>query len=204
MTISKRLFDIALALIGIVFLFPVGLAVALAIRLRDGAPVFFVSERMKSPTDSFSLIKFRTMRMSAADRGVSGGDKMMRITPMGRVLRRWRLDELPQLWNILRGDMSFVGPRPPLRDYVERFPDLYAQVLVARPGLTGLATVVFRHHEEKLLAPCQSAQETDAVYARRCVPRKARLDMMYHKHRSFCFDARLLFATVAPKRVSVH
>ena len=97
----------------------------------------------------------------------------------GRFLRRSRLDEVPQLWNVLKGDMSFVGPRPPLRLYVERFPELYAKVLQSRPGVTGLATLVFHRHEEKLLAACRSAAETDAVYARRCVPRKARIDLIY-------------------------
>jgi lipopolysaccharide/colanic/teichoic acid biosynthesis glycosyltransferase len=129
--------------------------------------------------------------------GVSGGDKTSRITPTGRFLRRCRLDEVPQLWNVLKGDMSFVGPRPPLRLYVERFPRLYAQVLQNRPGITGLATLVFHRHEEKMLARCRDAAETDAVYARRCVPRKARIDLIYQRRRNVWMDFRLMVQTVA-------
>jgi lipopolysaccharide/colanic/teichoic acid biosynthesis glycosyltransferase len=106
------------------------------------------------------------------------------------------LDEIPQLWNILRGDMSFVGPRPPLRSYVERAPALYAAVLRSRPGLTGLATLHFRRHEERLLARCFTPQETDSVYARRCVPRKARLDLIYQRRPNLCADVAILWKTV--------
>ncbi|GAA3859965.1 sugar transferase [Celeribacter arenosi] len=196
MTLSKRLFDIALSLLLMVLLSPVIACIGVLIWLRDGSPVFYVSERMKTDKIAFSLIKFRTMSHATSDSGVSGGDKSGRITRTGRFLRRTRLDELPQLWNILRGDMSFVGPRPPLRTYVERFPDLYADVLKCRPGVTGLATLIFHRHEEMLLAPCKDAETTDEVYARRCVPRKARLDMIYAARRSFCFDLFLVFQTV--------
>ena len=93
--------------------------------------------------------------------------------------------------------MSFVGPRPPLRLYVERFPDLYAQVLQNRPGITGLATLVFHRHEEALLAQCTSAAQTDAVYARRCVPRKAKIDLIYQRRRTVWMDLGLMARTLA-------
>ncbi|SLN21153.1 UDP-glucose:undecaprenyl-phosphate glucose-1-phosphate transferase [Roseivivax jejudonensis] len=203
MTPAKRVFDVAGALaIGLV-LSPLILGLALVILVRDGRPVLYRAERMRTPDDGFLLWKFRTMRVAANDSGVSGGDKKARITSTGRFLRRTRLDELPQLWNILRGDISFVGPRPPLRRYVERFPDLYARVLRARPGVTGLATLAFHRTEERLLAACNTAEETEAVYCRRCVPRKARLDMIYARRRSLCFDVKLMFATVF-RRVSLH
>ncbi|MFC7704784.1 sugar transferase [Plastorhodobacter daqingensis] len=197
MTPAKRLFDLIVALGLAVLLAPVIGLIALLILLRDGRPVFHVSERMHSPDRPFRLWKFRTMRVVADDSGVSGGDKAARITPLGRFLRRSRLDELPQLWNILRGDMSFVGPRPPLRAYVDRFPGLYARVLKARPGVTGLATLVYHRHEERLLSRCTSPAETDAVYARACVPRKARLDLLYLENRSLCLDIVLLLRTLA-------
>lgn len=195
MTLAKRLFDIGLALLLGVLLAPVTLALAVLILLRDGAPVFYLSERMRGPDRPFTLVKFRTMTVVETDSGVSGGDKAARVTPIGRFLRKYRADEIPQLWNILRGDMSFVGPRPPLRSYVERFPTLYAQVLQSRPGITGLATLVFHRHEERLLATCASPEETDAVYARRCVPRKAALDLIYRDHQSLCFDLLILWRT---------
>jgi lipopolysaccharide/colanic/teichoic acid biosynthesis glycosyltransferase len=164
---------------------------------RDGRPVFYLSERMKGVDRPFLLWKLRTMAVVATQSGVSGGDKAARITATGRLLRKTRMDEIPQLWNVIRGDMSFVGPRPPLRQYVERFPEIYGPVLQCRPGITGLATLVFHRHEEWLLAACKTPEETDAVYARRCVPRKARLDMIYQHHRSICLDIQLMWRTFA-------
>lgn len=197
MTLSKRLFDIALALVLALLLLVPTLVLSLWLLLRQGRPLLYRSERMKTATTPFRLWKFRTMTAAApGESGVSGGDKAARITPQGRFLRRTRLDEIPQLWNILKGDMSFVGPRPPLRQYVEADPALYARVLHSRPGLTGLATLHFRRHEERLLAACATPAETDAVYARRCVPRKARLDLIYQQNRSTCGDAALILATV--------
>ncbi len=203
MTVSKRVLDICLAALLLVLLSPLILGICLVLLLRDGRPVFYLSERMRSPDRGFRLWKFRTMRPDAGDRGVSGGDKADRISETGKFLRRHRLDELPQLWNILRGDISFVGPRPPLRRYTEMFPELYAEVLRARPGVTGLATLAFHRTEERLLAPCRDADETEGVYCRRCVPRKARLDLIYARRRSLCFDARLMLATVI-RRLPLH
>ncbi len=203
MTLTKRLMDILLALLLGLLLSPLIVAVALLILIRDGRPVFYVAERMKALGQPFALWKFRTMRSAAQDSGVSGGDKAGRITSMGRFLRRTRLDEVPQLWNILRGDISFVGPRPPLRRYVEAFPALYAEVLQSRPGVTGLATLVFHRTEERLLARCTTPEETEAVYIRRCVPAKARLDLIYAQNRNLCFDLKLMVATVF-RRVPLH
>ncbi|MBV7380721.1 sugar transferase [Maritimibacter dapengensis] len=199
MSLPKRLFDLALAVVLSFVLLPVMVALAVAIILFDGFPVFYVSERMKGTGEGFDLVKFRTMRSAISDHGVSGGDKSARITRTGSMLRAARLDEIPQLWNVLRGDMSFVGPRPPLRMYVNRFPGLYAEVLQCRPGITGLASLVFHAHEEKLLADCQSADESDAVYSRRCVPRKARLDLIYQRNQSCCMDIWIMLKTVSKR-----
>ena len=196
MTPSKRLFDILLALALAALLALPTLVLVAWLLLRSGRPILYLSERMSAPDRPFLLWKFRTMTVVAADGGVSGGDKAARITPEGRFLRRFRLDEIPQLWNILKGDMSFVGPRPPLRRYVERFPDLYARVLRSRPGLTGLATLHFHRHEERILAACRTPEETDAAYARRCVPRKAHLDLIYQRNRSTCGDFAIVLDTV--------
>lgn len=196
MSASKRALDIALSLLLMLVLWPVGLVIAVAIKLSDGGPVFYIAERMRGVEQPFMLWKFRTMRGAARNAGVSGGDKAGRITPVGRVLRRTRLDELPQLWNILRGDISFVGPRPPLRRYVELFPALYDEVLNARPGVTGLATLAFHRREEQLLKTCETPEETEAVYVRRCVPVKARIDLIYARERSLCYDVQLMVATV--------
>lgn len=196
MTWSKRILDVFFAGVLLIILAPVILFLIGLILARQGRPIFYVSERMKTPTQSFGLVKFRTMTVVDTDSGVSGGDKAARVTPLGARLRAKRLDEFPQLWNILKGDLSFVGPRPPLREYVERFPDLYRQVLRSRPGVTGLATIRFHRHEERLLARCKTAEETDTTYARTCLPRKARLDMMYQRHRNLCYDFSLVFQTI--------
>lgn len=197
MTPAKRLLDI-LAAAALILLLALPFAVLVLVLLAvEGRPVFYLSERMKTPTQGFTLWKLRTMAPVAVASGVSGGDKANRITPVGRILRRSRLDEIPQLWNILKGDMSFVGPRPPLRQYVDRFPALYAQVLRNRPGITGLASLAYHRHEERLLAACRTPQETDAVYCRRCIPRKARLDLIYQHNRTICLDLRLMVKTLA-------
>ncbi|MFQ6553643.1 sugar transferase [Aestuariibius insulae] len=194
---GKRLFDIALASLLAIMLAPVIISIAIALLTSQGRPVLFRSERMKTPTEGFDLWKFRTMRPAPDDgTGVSGGDKSGRITPLGHILRRTRADELPQLYNILRGDLSIVGPRPPLRAYVERFPDLYARVLQSRPGVTGLATLVFAQHEARLLAAARTPEETDAIYVRRCIPRKARLDLIYAQRQSLLLDLRIIWRTL--------
>lgn len=199
MTFSKRFFDIVVALILSTILVAPIIIIACMIVIIDGKPVLYVSERMKTPTQGFALVKFRTMKTVGADSGVSGGDKLNRITKTGRFLRRTRLDEVPQLWNVLKGDISFVGPRPPLRQIVERFPTLYRSVLKSRPGITGLASVYFHAHEEWLLSRTKTAEETDAIYSRACVPRKARLDLIYARNRSLCMDVSIMLKTVFKK-----
>ncbi len=197
MTWRKRLFDVFFASLLMVILGPVILALTLYVYLKQGRPLFYVAERMKSPDEAFGLIKFRTMTVVDSDQGVSGAHKASRVTPVGAKLRARRLDEFPQLWNILKGDLSFVGPRPPLREYVERFPEIYGPVLKSRPGVTGLATLRFHKHEERVLSRCTSAQQADDVYCRICVPRKAQLDLIYQANQSMCYDFALVFQTIA-------
>ena len=203
MTVQKRAFDLFLVVVMLLWLGPILLMVLIVMAFTTGRPFFYASERMKAPDRPFTLWKLRTMTVNTdAEAGVSGGDKEQRITRFGRFLRKTRADELPQLWNILRGDISFVGPRPPLREYVERFPDLYSKVLKSRPGVTGLASLRYHRTEERLLARCETPQETDAVYAGRCVPRKAAFDMIYQRNQSLCFDLKLIgqtFSRVIPK-----
>ena len=196
MTWRKRAFDLFFASLLVLILGPVIVFLVVYILIKQGRPLFYVSERMKSPTECFDLWKFRTMTVVEQDSGVSGGNKDARITPVGAVLRGKRLDELPQLWNILRGDLSIVGPRPPLPEYVERFPEVYDEVLKSRPGVTGLATIRFHRHEDRLLAACETPEETDAVYCRVCVPRKAKLDMIYQRNQSTCYDFSIVFETI--------
>lgn len=203
MTPLRRALDILYALVLGIVLSPLIVIVAVIILIREGRPIMYKSERMKTAETGFLLWKFRTMRVVDVDSGVSGGDKTARITPIGKVLRRTRLDELPQLWNILRGDISFVGPRPPLRRYVEMYPQLYEKVLIDRPGITGLATLAYHRTEERLLSQTQTPEQTEEIYCRRCVPRKAHLDILYARRRNPCSDFRLMVATVF-RSVSMH
>ena len=196
MTPAKRALDLGLALLLGIALAPLLAALLVVLAVTEGRPLFYVSERMRGPDRAFGLIKLRTMPVGA-DRvgGVTGGDKQQRMSRMHRLLRRTRADEIPQLWNVILGDMSLVGPRPPLRRYVEDYPQLYAAVLQSRPGITGLASLAFHAHEERLLAACTTPEETDAVYRRRCIPAKARLDLIYARHRTLCWDLALIGRT---------
>jgi lipopolysaccharide/colanic/teichoic acid biosynthesis glycosyltransferase len=195
MPLRKRLFDFSLALILLIPL-SVGMGImALLLLISQGRPIFYTARRMRSPTRSFTQFKFRTMTCDEQDFGATGAHKHWRITPMGHFLRRSRIDELPQLFNILIGDMSFVGPRPPLREYVERFPAVYGQVLRNRPGVTGLATLIYHRHEDKILAGCRSAEATETAYYRRCLPTKLKIDLIYQRHRDFRMDLWILWST---------
>ena len=166
--------------------------------LVQGRPIFFVSERMRTRHQAFHLLKLRTMVPDAGGaHGVLGGHASARVTALGHVLRVTRIDEFPQLWNVLRGDIRLIGPRPPLRRYVEAYPELYARVLRQRPGITGLATVRFHAREAQLLKRCQSAKATDDVYRRHCIRHKARLDLFYQRRRSLGLDALILYWTVS-------
>ena len=196
MTPLKRLSDIVFAVVLALLLLPVLVVTGFAIMLLDGRPIFHISDRAREPGRTFRLLKFRTMRPDTSDSGASGGHKASRITRTGAFLRKTRLDEVPQLWNILKGDMSFVGPRPPLPMYVEKFPEVYGEVLKLRPGVTGLASIYFHEHEEVLLANCMTPEENEHIYQTRCIPRKAHLDLLYARNRSFCVDVWLMLATV--------
>jgi lipopolysaccharide/colanic/teichoic acid biosynthesis glycosyltransferase len=196
MTPAKYLLDLSCAIGLTIILSPFIIVVAILILVLDGRPIFYISERMKTQTEGFNLIKFRTMKTVSEDSGVSGGDKSNRITRTGTFLRGARLDEVPQLWNVLRGDISFIGPRPPLRQYVERYPEIYSKVLKSRPGISGLASIYFHAHEEYLLTNAASREETDAIYSRACIPRKARLDLIYQERRNVCMDVSLMLKSV--------
>lgn len=196
MILRKRFFDVFFAGLLVLVLGPILLGLLAWLLVKQGRPIFYVAERMKGVDQPFDLWKLRTMTVVDSDAGVSGGDKTARITPVGAWLRRRRLDEFPQLYNILKGDLSFVGPRPPLREYVSRHPEIYARVLQSRPGVTGLASIVYHRHEALLLERCASAEETDQVYSRSCVPTKARLDLIYQRHQNTCYDFDLVFQTI--------
>lgn len=164
----------------------------------QGRPFIFSSERMRDADRSFRLYKIRTMShvLSGAEEGVLGGHSRRRVTPIGVLLRRFRLDELPQIFNVIRGDIRFIGPRPPLRKHVAACPARYRRLLSAtQPGITGLATVMVHAREERILSRCRSGEEAERVYRERCLPLKLRLDLIYHKRRCWRLDLIILWRT---------
>ncbi|HEY9248703.1 MAG TPA: sugar transferase [Rariglobus sp.] len=188
---AARIFDIACSAAGLVLLLPLFLALAIAILIDDGRPVFFGQMRIGRDGRPFRIWKFRTMR--AASKGsmiTASGDS--RVTRSGTALRKWKLDELPQLFNVLAGHMSLVGPRPEVPQYVEPESPTWKAVLRVRPGITDLASLMFRH-EEKLLG---SAQDPEAFYREAVLPAKLQLNLSYLGSRSFTQDLRLILLTI--------
>lgn len=176
----------------------------------QGRPFLYSSERMRSKRVSFRLHKIRTMHVAedGLEERVLGGDAAGRVTKIGGFLRRTRLDELPQIFNVIRGDIGFIGPRPPLRRHVNARPDLFAPLLAqSRPGITGLATVLLHAREEQLLAACGDAEESENVYLRRCLPIKVRLDLIYARRSGLRLNLLILwytFARLSKKRRGSH
>jgi len=190
----KRLLDVVASGIGLLLLWPVFVVVAILIKLEDGGPVLFRQQRVGRGCKSFMILKFRTMRVDAPSKGPAitvQGDQ--RITAIGGLLRRTKLDELPQLWNVLRGDMSLVGARPEVPRYVDLFRSEYTEILQLRPGITDLASIRFRE-ESDLLA---QADDPEEVYVQRILPEKLRLSRDYVRHASWTYDVQLLFTTLA-------
>lgn len=196
---SKRVFDLVVGSCLAVLMAPIIAGLALLVLAVQGRPIFHCSERMRTLDQGFMMWKIRTMTADPRDANisVSGGDKAARITPLGAILRRWRLDEFPQIWNVLRGDMSLVGPRPQVRFFVDRHRKTYAKLLRNPPGLTGLGSLIFHRHEQTLLERCRTAKSTQETYERRCLPRKARLDLLYTKNGSRWLDIVILARTGA-------
>ena len=189
----KRCLDVAAASILVVLLSPLFAVVALAVRLSGPGPILFRQARVGRGGKPFDILKFRTMRVSQRPGSLltTAGDP--RVTRVGRVLRRWKLDELPQLINVLQGEMSFVGPRPEVPRYVDMFAETYRELLAVRPGITDPASVAFRN-EEALLGRSPNAEE---LYVHEILPRKLELSQAYVRQRSLGLDLRLMARTVA-------
>ncbi len=188
----KRGFDIAMASIGLLLFSPVFVLVALLIKFDSSGPVFFRQQRVGRGFRPFGIYKFRTM-VEGSSRGalITVGDDR-RITRIGRVLRKTKLDEIPQLINILKGEMSIVGPRPEVPQYVELFRSDYEEILKVRPGLTDLASLKYRD-EATLLADAKNPEEE---YRTRVLPDKIKLAKDYLEHSSVWFDLGLIFRTL--------
>jgi lipopolysaccharide/colanic/teichoic acid biosynthesis glycosyltransferase len=188
----KRAFDLVVALLGLVLLSPLMAIAALLVKLDSNGPIFFRQERMGKRFRPFFIYKFRTMVQDAPQMGslITCGDDP-RITRIGRFLRKTKIDEVPQLINILKGEMSLVGPRPEIRQYVELFRQDYQEILKVRPGITDLASLKYR--DEAALLGNENAAD---VYVTRILPDKIKLAKEYIKNSSLFFDLTLIVQTL--------
>ena len=187
----KRTFDLIVSLVTLIVLSPLFAVIAALVKLDSPGPAFYRAERIGRGGRPFRMYKFRTMVVGADRAGpaITCRDDP-RITRLGRLLRRTKLDELPQLLNVLRGEMSLVGPRPEAPRYVALYSPQQREVLKARPGITGLAQLAYIH-EEELLNPAN----LDRDYVRVLLPRKLALDLEYVNGRSFLLDLKILLWT---------
>ena len=192
--VAKRAYDLVLAFFGLLLLGPsLFLVLAMVVKLSDGGPVFFRQQRVGRHGRLFWIWKFRTMVVDADKTGLkitSGNDP--RITRIGRFLRKTKLDELPQLGNVLLGEMSFVGPRPEVPRYVELYTPAQREILKLKPGITDLATLQFRNEEELL----RSAVDVESFYVENCLPRKIELNLLYAKRAGLWQDTLMILRTV--------
>jgi len=200
--VAKRVFDVLVSSFLLVVLLPVLLLVAAAVKLTSRGPLFFRSARVGLRGSELQMLKFRKMRDGAAGPALTAKDDA-RFTRVGRLLAISKLDEIPQLWNVLRGDMSLVGPRPEDASFVAARADEYAQILTVKPGITGLCQLAFAKESEIL-----ASEGTIDAYVGRLLPKKIELDLLYVQRRSMSLDLRILVWTAVAvflrRDVAVH
>lgn len=191
--VVKRVFDILVALVMLVLLLIPILVIAVIVKATSPGHVFFLQERVTTYGRHFKIIKFRTMVENAEALGTQvTTDSDSRVTGIGRFLRKYRLDELPQVFNVLAGSMSFVGTRPEVPRYVEQYQNEYYATLLLPAGITSLASIMYKD-EEKLLS---SAEDADKVYIEQVLPEKMKYNLEYTKNFGFFSDIKLMFKTV--------
>jgi lipopolysaccharide/colanic/teichoic acid biosynthesis glycosyltransferase len=189
----KRIFDLIFSLVGLVVCFPIIIIVAVLIKLDSKGPVFFRQERVGKNFKSFRMYKFRTMKNDAGGNGpmiTVGGDS--RITRIGRFLRKHKIDELPQLFNVLKGEMSFVGPRPEVKEYVHLYKSDYKKLLSIRPGITDPASLKYSDEENVLALSVDWEEE----YKKRILPGKINLSLHYIENHNIMTDFKLIVKTI--------
>lgn len=193
----KYIFDRLMALVGLLLLWPVLIIVAVLIRVKmPGGPVIFKQKRVGRDGKLFTMYKFRSMTVGHGGSSVSVAGES-RITPLGAKLRHYKLDELPELWNVLIGDMSFVGPRPDVPGYADQLKGNERDVLKLRPGITGPASLKYRDEEDLLAKQTDPQKYNDEVI----FPDKVRINLYYLRHYSFIKDIEMIFCTVLGRRM---
>lgn len=195
--VLKWIFDRFVSLIGLLFLWPIFIVVAIIIKIKmPGGPVLFVQKRVGQYGKLFNMYKFRSMTVGHSGSSVSVAGES-RITPLGVKLRKYKLDELPELWNVLKGDMSFVGPRPDVPGYADQLEGHDREILKLKPGITGPASMKYRN-EEELLSKVDDPQKynDEVIY-----PDKIKINLYYLEHHSFIKDIQMILCTVLGKRM---
>ena len=195
----KWLFDRIMALIGLLFLWPVLVVVAILIKVKMPGPVLFVQQRVGKGGKLFACHKFRSMTVGHGGSSVSVAGEA-RITPLGAKLRHYKLDELPELWDVFIGNMSFVGPRPDVPGYADKLQGEDRIILTLRPGITGPATLKYRNEEELLVGVENPQKYNDEVI----YPDKVRINRYYAEHYSFIKDIQMIFCTVLGKHMEYN
>lgn len=188
----NRAFDVFCAALGLLLLSPLLAVIAVAIKLDDGGPVFYCQDRAGKHFRLFRVWKFRSMIAGADREGLLTAPGDSRLTRVGRWLRRYKLDELPQLFNVLTGDMQLVGARPEVERYTQMFQAEYALILQDRPGITDPATLAYRHEEQMF-----AASRMERQYVNEILPAKLKLSLDYQARRSFWSDLKLLLRTLS-------
>lgn len=198
--ILKWIFDRIVSFIGLSCLWPVLIVVAILIKIKmPGGPALFTQKRVGRHGKLFTMHKFRSMTVSHSGSSVSVAGEA-RITPLGAVLRKYKLDELPELWDVLIGNMSFVGPRPDVPGYADQLKGNDRRVLELRPGITGPASLKYRDEEELLAKVENPIEYNDTVI----YPDKVRINLYYLEHYSFIKDIQMIFCTVLGKRMKYY
>jgi lipopolysaccharide/colanic/teichoic acid biosynthesis glycosyltransferase len=197
---AKRVYDVVFSASGLLLLSPLFLLIGALVKIAGGGPVFYRQRRIGLHGLPFYIWKFRTMVPGADRMGtLITGDADARVTRIGRILRKTKLDELPQLWNVLKGEMSLVGPRPEVSKYVEQYEPGQQEILNLKPGITDLASLQFRN-EELLLKNTENVEE---FYIRHCIPRKIRLNLEYAEGASLLSDTWIILQTICPYWLSL-
>lgn len=189
----KRLFDILVALFGLIVLMPLFLIIALWVAFDSKGPIFYKQKRVGKGNEDFTLLKFRTMKVDSDKKGLlTLGDRDSRVTRSGYFLRKYKVDEFPQLINILKGDMSFVGPRPEVRKYVDLYTAEQMKVFSQRPGLTDIASITYIDESEILAAQ----EDPEKYYIEVLMQQKLAINLDYMAKRSLLSDIGILFQTI--------
>ncbi len=193
----KEIFDKLFSAISLVLFLPLMIIIGLLVKISSEGPIIFKQERVGKNGKIFQIYKFRTMRHKTQRKGIPvKGDP--RITPVGTFLRKWKLDELPELWNVLIGDMSFVGPRPYVPRMAEKLAGDHSSILKWKPGMTGPATLKYINEEEIL----SSVDDPDRYNNEVIFPDKVKINLEYLDHWNFALDMRILWNTLIRKRMS--